>query len=104
MAKKTKKPTVVEYKADLPKAVKTIAAVVARLGYTLGSADRGKTECVTFETGMSMSSWAGQAMSAESSLTWTEEKPCMWTIGGAGKAHGDQLQIYDWGESGKDRE
>lgn len=93
-----KKPTVVEYKADLPKAVKTIAAVVARLGYTLGSADR-ENGIVTFETGMSMSSWAGQAMSAQ--VLDMDEETVQVTIGGAGKAHGDQLQIYDWGESGK---
>lgn len=92
------KPTVIEYSADLNKAVKAVTTVIARLGYTLGQVDK-ENGIVTFETGMSMYSWAGQKMSAQ--ILDLEEGTVQITIGGSRKAHGAQIQVYDWGESGK---
>jgi hypothetical protein len=51
---------------------------------------------VTFETGMSMSSWAGQRMSAHVLPT---DSVVQITISGTRKAHGAQLQIADFGEA-----
>lgn len=92
------KPTVIEYTADFNKAVKAVTTVVARLGYTLGQVDK-EFGIVTFETGMSINSWAGQKMSAQ--ILDLEEGTAQITIGGNRKAHGAQLQVYDWGEAGK---
>ena len=92
------KPTVIEYEADLNKAVKAVTTVVARLGYTLGHVDK-ENGIVAFETGMSINSWAGQKMSAQ--ILDLEEGNVQITIGGNRKSHGAQLQVYDWGEAGK---
>ncbi len=92
------KPTIVEYNVDQLKAIKAITAVIARLGYTLGQVDR-ENGIVTFETGMSMRSYAGQKMSAQ--ISDFEEAKVQITISGVRKTHGAQVQVYDWGEANK---
>jgi hypothetical protein len=69
---------------------------VARLGYTLTSVDN-QNGLVSFETGMSMRSWAGQRMSAH--VLDIGDGQVQITIGGAMKVHGAQLQVYDWVEA-----
>lgn len=92
------KSIVVEYKADSVSAVKAVTSVVARLGYTLGQVDK-ENGIVTFETGISMNSWAGQKMSAH--IFSLDDGIVQITISGNMKAHGAQIQVYDWGEAGK---
>jgi hypothetical protein len=89
-------PVVVEYDADLPRAIKAVVAIVARLGYTLSQVDK-ENGLVTFETGASMDSWAGQNMSVH--ISDFEESKVQIIIGGTRKNYGKQ--IYDWGESKK---
>jgi hypothetical protein len=92
------KPIVVQYSATPEKAMKVITAVLARLGYTLGAVDKDNG-IVNFETGMSMSSWAGQKMSAH--VMDMDDGQVQITVGGTMKAHGAQIQVYDWGEARK---
>ncbi len=91
------KPVVMQYDADPQRATKALTAVIARLGYTVKTVDK-ENGLVTFETGMSMWSWAGQSMSAH---VLDVGKSVQITIGGTMKSHGAQIQVYDWGESAK---
>lgn len=90
------KPLVMEYAADAATATKAVTAAVARLGYTLKGVDK-ENGLVTFETGMSMKSWAGQSMSVH--IMEVGEKTSQITMGGKRNAHGAQMQVYDWGEA-----
>lgn len=92
------KPIVFEYRAGIEKTMKLIPAIVARLGYTLKNVDR-ENGIVHFEKGLSMSSYAGQSMSVH--VLDVDDQTVQVTISGTMKAHGAQLQIYDWGEGGK---
>lgn len=92
------KPIVVEYRTSKEQAMKAIAVVISRLGYTLKSVDN-KNGFVNFETGMSINSWAGQNMSVH--FLETAGNGVQLTIGGSMKAHGAQMQVYDWGEARK---
>ncbi len=89
------KPVVKQYAADEGKAIKAITAVIARLGFTLKGVDQ-TNGVVTFETGISLSSWAGQSMSAH---VMDVGNAVQITIGGTMKSHGAQMQVYDWGEA-----
>jgi hypothetical protein len=89
------KPLVMQYDADFQRATKALAAVIARLGYTLKSIDKDNG-LITFETGLSLNSLAGQSMSAH---MLDAGKFIQITIGGTTKAHGAQMQYFDWGES-----
>lgn len=91
------KPVVMQYSADINKAMKALTAVIARLGYTVKSVDK-ENGLITFETGMSMRSWAGQSMSVH---VLDADDGVQITVGGTMKAHGAQIQVYDWGESAK---
>ena len=91
------KTLVMEYAADAATVTKAVTAVVARLGYTLKGIDK-ENGLVTFETGQSMKSWAGQSMSIH--VMEVSETASQITIGGKRVAHGDQVQVYDWGEAG----
>ena len=91
------KPVVMEYAADESKAIKAVTAVIARLGYTLKGVDQANG-LVSFETGVSLSSWAGQSMSVH---VMDVGDSVRITIGGTMKAHGAQVQVYDWGEAAK---
>jgi len=85
-----------EYAADAATATKAVTAAVARLGYTLKGVDK-ENGLVTFETGMSMKSWAGQSMSVH--IMEVGEKTSQITMGGKRNTHGAQMQVYDWGEA-----
>jgi len=89
-------PLVIEYAANAATATKAVTAAVARLGYTLKGVDK-ENGLVTFETGMSMKSWAGQSMSVH--IMEVGEKTSQITMGGKRNAHGAQMQVYDWGEA-----
>jgi hypothetical protein len=89
------KPVVRQYEADLPRAIKALTACIARLGYTVKSVDK-ENGLVTFETGTSLLSWNGQSLSAH---VLEVENAVQITIGGTRKAHGAQIQVYDWGEA-----
>jgi hypothetical protein len=92
------KPIVVEYRATPEKALRKLTAVISRLGYTLGTVDR-ENGIVNFETGLSMSSYAGQKMSVH--VMEMEDGHVQITLGGTMKAHGALFQVYDWGEARK---
>lgn len=85
-----------EFSTDLPTAMRVVVGAIANLGYTVKSADQA-TGLVTFDTGMSMRSWAGQSMSVV--MTETAHQTVQLTIGGTRIAHGAQIQVYDWGEA-----
>ncbi len=89
-------PIIVEYATDAASATKAVTAAVARLGYTLKHIDK-ENGIITFETGMSMKSWAGQSMSVH--VMEVAEKVVQVTIGGKRNAHGAQMQVFDWGEA-----
>lgn len=91
------KPVVKQYASDEAKAIKAVTAVIARLGFTLKGVDQ-VNGLVTFETGMSWSSWAGQNMSVH---VMDVSNGVQITVGGTLKAHGAQIQAYDWGEAAK---
>lgn len=91
------RPVVMRYHVDPQRATKALTAVIARLGYTIKTADKDNG-LVTFETGMSMFSWAGQSLSAH---VFEVGGTVNITIGGTMKSHGAQIQLYDWGESAK---
>jgi hypothetical protein len=92
------KPVASRYTSKMPETIKALMTVIARLGYTLGTVDK-ENGLIAFETGKSMSSWAGQSMSVL--VIETDNESVEITIGGTMKAHGDQLQVYDWGEASK---
>ena len=87
-----------KYKSQMPDTVKALMTLIARSGYTLGTVDKDNG-LITFETGKSMKSWAGQSMSVL--VMDVDDESVEITISGTMKAHGDQLQIYDGGEAGK---
>ena len=87
-----------QYSTTVEKSVKALVAAVARLGYSITSADR-ENGLVTFETGLSLWSWAGQKVSAH--VLEIDANRVQVTIGGTMKAHGAQLQFFDWGEAKK---
>lgn len=89
------KPLVMEYVADIDKAMKVLTTAIARLGYTLKGVDK-ENGLIAFETGMSMHSFAGQSMSVH--ILEIGDRVQI-TIGGTRKAHGASLQLYDWRES-----
>jgi hypothetical protein len=88
-------PIVMQYQADSERAINALTAVIARLGYTLNAVNN-RNVLVTFETGMSESSWAGQRMSAH---VLPVANAVQITITGTRKAHGAQLQLADFGEA-----
>lgn len=88
---------IAEFAVSRDQAVQAVTAVVARLGYTLQNVDRANG-LVTFETGMSWLSWAGQKMSVH---VLDLGDRVQITVGGTRKAHGAQIQLYDWGEAKK---
>ena len=90
------KPIVMQYAAPYEHALQSLAAVIARLGYTINGIDN-QNGLVTFESGMSRMSWAGQRLSAH---VLPVGNSVQITIGGSLKAHGAQLQITDMGEAG----
>lgn len=90
-------PVVVEYTTDTATAITSLTAVIARLGYTLQGIDR-ENGLITFQTGMSMKSWAGQSMSAH--VLAIAPNTVQITLGGTRNVHGAQMQVYDWGEAG----
>jgi len=92
------KPSIKEYRVDIQKSLEMVTTVITRLGYSLCQVDN-ENGIVTFETGMSMDSWGGQKMTVH--MLDVADETVQITIGGIGKAHGAQLQVYDWGESGK---
>ena len=87
-------PIVVQYETNAASALSALTAVVARLGHTLGAVDN-QNGIVTFETGMSRSSWAYK-MSAPVLSTGSAVQI---TISGTRKPQGAQLQIAEFGEA-----
>jgi hypothetical protein len=86
-----------QYSVQTDAALKALTAVIARLGYTLKGVDN-QNGIITFETGMSMQSWAGQSMSVH---VLQVKDSVQITVGGNRKSHGAVLQVYDWGEANK---
>jgi hypothetical protein len=89
-------PLKVRYKASRDKVIAAATAAISGLGYVLGAIDN-QNGLISFETGMSMSSWAGQKMSVHVMDVGLEYVDV--TIGGAMKTHGAQIQLYDWNEA-----
>ena len=92
------KPFVATYNSNVDATIKALVGIIAKSGYTLGSVDN-ENGLIAFETGKSMSSWAGQSMSVL--VTARDSDSVEITISGTMKTAGDQLQVYDWGEAGK---
>jgi hypothetical protein len=92
------KSVISKYKSNTPQTINALMTTIARSGYTLGSVDK-ENGLITFETGKSMSSWAGQSMSVL--VVDVDDEFVEITINGTMKSHGDQLQVYDWGEAAK---
>ena len=83
------KPVVMQFNADIERSMNALAAVISRLGYTLKSVD--KENClITFETGISTLSWAGQNLSIQ---VIEMDGAVQITVGGTMKAHGATLHI-----------
>lgn len=92
------KAIVAQYRATPQKAMTALPAIISRLGYTLEAVDK-ENGIISFETGMSWYSWAGQKMSVH--VLDVDEGEIQVTMGGTMKAHGAQIQVYDWGEARK---
>ena len=71
---------------------------VATLGYTVINTNK-ESGFISFETGMSMSSWAGQQLSC--TIIELGENKTQVIISGVTKQHGAQVQVYSWGEAEK---
>ena len=92
------KPVIAKYKSEMPETIKALMTIIARSGYTLGSVDN-ENGLIAFETGKSMSSWAGQSMSAL--ISEDGDGSVEIIISGTMKPAGFPKHVYDWGEAGK---
>jgi hypothetical protein len=91
------KPVVMQYNADLNRAMPALTESIARLGYTPRTVDK-ENGLITFETGMSIWSWIGQKMSVR---VVDVADGVQISISGSMKPLGALLQAYDWGEARK---
>jgi len=89
-------PVVMTYASDFDAGFSAVIASVADCGLALVGADKD-TGLVTFESGPSMRSPAGQRMSAH--LERVEDGQVKIVITGVMKANGGSAQIYDWDEA-----
>jgi hypothetical protein len=92
--------TSVETKFNKPKDLvyKSTISAIASLGYKMTYSDK-ESGIISFESGMSMSSFSGQSLSC--TIIDLDENTTNVIIGGAMKSHGAQLQVYSWGEAEK---
>ncbi len=81
--------------ADQATVFAAAVATAARLGYTISEA-RPEVGVLSFNTGRSMKSWAGQDMTATVIAVGTDKTQVI--VGGALARHGAQLQLGAWGE------
>jgi len=71
---------------------------VATLGYTITYSNKD-SGLISFETGLSLSSWAGQQLSC--TIIELAEAQTQVILSGTMKQHGAQMQLYSWGEAEK---
>ena len=91
-------PVTVRYRNIFENVYKSALIAISACGYSIGATNKD-TGVISFETGVSIYSWAGQKMYIL--VMELQEGLISVTVGGIRKSHCILWQIYDWGESAK---
>src|SRR5687767_13678802 len=90
------------YSASRDRLFAALLRSVSELGYSINNTDAA-SGTISFSTGMSMRSWAGQNMTATVFALGEGESKVV--VGGKREQKGSPLggggQVFDWGEKGK---
>ncbi len=85
-----------KFSASQEEIIKCLVATITKQGYQINAIDK-EYGLITFESGMSLKSWAGQSMQAH--VLETEPLSCEVILSGNRKQHRSVKQVYDWGEA-----
>jgi hypothetical protein len=88
-----------EFDASAGHVYQALLTAVTEAGYSVGNTDRD-SRSISFQTGMSMKSWSGQAMTA-TVLPLGDSRAKVSAGGIRKRTFGRPAQVYDWGEKGK---